>query len=166
MLDIFTSVFDLTLLYVVGIAFLAGVMFGYTGWGAGLVAMPLLTLLFGPVEALAIFIIGALLVIVHIAPDAARKAVAIDHRDSWAQATLARVDLLRSRHDESIARLEHAIELNPNDPYAQGQLGLTLGLAGEPDRAVAWVNEAIHLSPRDPLMPVWYGTLAITNRVA
>lgn len=74
MLDIFTSVFDLTLLYVVGIAFLAGVMFGYTGWGAGLVAMPLLTLLFGPVEALAIFIIGALLVIVHIAPDAARKA--------------------------------------------------------------------------------------------
>lgn len=74
MLDIFTSVFDLTLLYVVAIAFLAGVMFGYTGWGAGLVAMPLLTLLFGPVEALAIFIIGALLVIVHIAPDAARKA--------------------------------------------------------------------------------------------
>ncbi|MEN8197668.1 MAG: hypothetical protein ABFS30_14315, partial [Pseudomonadota bacterium] len=96
------------------------------------------------------------------AAEAAQRAVSIDDRDSWAQATLGRVDLLRNRHRDSVHRLERAIELNPNDPYPHGQLGLTLGLSGEPDRAAIQVEEALRLSPRDPLKPVWLGTLAIT----
>jgi len=49
-------------------------MLGYTGWGGAMVSMPFLTILYGPVEALVIMIIGAVLLTAHLFPAAARIA--------------------------------------------------------------------------------------------
>jgi len=74
MIESFYTVLDLNLVWAIGITFLGGLMLGYTGWGGAMVSMPLLAFLFGPVEALAIMIIGALFLTVHLFPGAARKA--------------------------------------------------------------------------------------------
>ncbi len=54
--------------------FAGGLMLGYTGWGGAMVSMPFLTILYGPVEALVIMIIGAVLITAHLFPSAARQA--------------------------------------------------------------------------------------------
>ncbi len=74
MIESFYAVLEFKLLLAVGITFLGGLMLGYTGWGGAMVSMPLLAFLFGPVEALAIMIIGALFLTVNLFPGAARKA--------------------------------------------------------------------------------------------
>ena len=74
MIESFQAVLELSLLWAVGITFLGGLMLGYTGWGGAMVSMPLLVFLFGPIEALAIMIIGALALTAHLFPSAARKA--------------------------------------------------------------------------------------------
>ena len=56
------------------VTFAGGLMLGYTGWGGAMVSMPFLTILYGPVEALVIMIIGALLVAAYLFPAAARIA--------------------------------------------------------------------------------------------
>ena len=73
MIETFQAVFELRLLWAVGITFLGGVMLGYTGWGGALVSMPLLVFFFGPIEALAILNIGVLVLTAHLFPSAARK---------------------------------------------------------------------------------------------
>ena len=73
MIETFQAVFELRLLWAVGITFLGGVMLGYTGWGGALVSMPLLVFFFGPIEALAILNIGVLVLTAHLFPAAARK---------------------------------------------------------------------------------------------
>lgn len=68
------GVLDANFALAIGIIVLGGIMHGYTGWGGGMVMMPLLSLLFGPVEALAISVIGGILVTVQIYPAALRTA--------------------------------------------------------------------------------------------
>ena len=48
----------LDLLGAVGIGLLGGLMHGYTGWGGAMVMMPLMSVLYGPVHALAIILIA------------------------------------------------------------------------------------------------------------
>ena len=55
-------------------SFAGGLMLGYTGWGGAMVSMPFLTILYGPVEALVIMIIGAVLLTANLFPAAARVA--------------------------------------------------------------------------------------------
>lgn len=74
MLESFFAVLTPDLFGVVAISFVGGLMFGYTGWGAAMIIMPLLTFLYGPIEALAIVIFGAALVTAQLFPSAARKA--------------------------------------------------------------------------------------------
>ena len=74
MLETFIAVLTTDLIWAMIITFAGGLMLGYTGWGGAMVSMPFLTILYGPVAALVIMIIGALLVTGSLFPTAARIA--------------------------------------------------------------------------------------------
>ena len=74
MIETFIAVLTTDLIWAMVITFAGGLMLGYTGWGGAMVSMPFLTILYGPVEALVIMIIGALLVAAYLFPTAARIA--------------------------------------------------------------------------------------------
>ena len=74
MLEAFIAVLTTDLIWAMVVTFAGGLMLGYTGWGGMMVSMPFLTILYGPVEALVIMIIGALLVTGSLFPTAARIA--------------------------------------------------------------------------------------------
>ena len=74
MLETFIAVLTTDLIWAMVITFAGGLMLGYTGWGGAMVSMPFLPILYGPVEALVILIIGALLVAGSLFPTAARIA--------------------------------------------------------------------------------------------
>jgi len=74
MLETFIAVLTTDLIWAMVITFAGGLMLGYTGWGGAMVSMPFLTILYGPVEALVIMMIGALLVTAYLFPTAARIA--------------------------------------------------------------------------------------------
>lgn len=95
------------------------------------------------------------------AAEAARRAVAIDDSNVWGHIALGFVELFAGHHDESVRRLERAIEISPNDPHARGHLGFTLSFSGESQAAAAQIEKAILLSPRDPFLSFWYTALAL-----
>ena len=72
--EFFSDLLTLQFAYVVGIIFLGGLLHGYTGWGGGLVMMPLLTLFYSPAEALFLAAFGALLLVAKMTPAAVRTA--------------------------------------------------------------------------------------------
>ena len=74
MLETFIAVLTTDLIWAMVVTFAGGLMLGYTGWGGAMVSIPFLTILYGPVEALVIMIIGALLVAAYLFPTAARIA--------------------------------------------------------------------------------------------
>ena len=74
MLETFIAVLTTDLIWAMVVTFAGGLMLGYTGWGGAMVSMPFLTILYGPVEALVIMIIGALMVAAYLFPTAARIA--------------------------------------------------------------------------------------------
>jgi len=74
MIETFNAVLTTDLIWAMVVTFAGGLMLGYTGWGGAMVSMPFLTILYGPVEALVIMIIGALLVAAYLFPTAARIA--------------------------------------------------------------------------------------------
>ena len=74
MLETFIAVLTTDLIWAMVVTFAGGLMLGYTGWGGAMVSMPFLTILYGPVAALVIMIIGALLVTASLFPTAARLA--------------------------------------------------------------------------------------------
>ena len=90
MLEIFIAVLTTDLIWAMVITFAGGLMLGYTGWGGAMVTMPFLTILYGPVEALVILIIGALLVAGTLFPSAARIAASV----SYTHQTLPTRDLV------------------------------------------------------------------------
>ena len=73
MLELFQSILTLDLLAASGIGLLGGLMHGYTGWGGAMVMMPLMSILYGPVHALAIILIGGLFVSAQLFPWAIRR---------------------------------------------------------------------------------------------
>ena len=72
--NIFAEVLDTSLLIGTGVAFVSAVIQGYSGFGGGLVVVPILAILFGPIEATAITSIAGLLGNVLLWPDAIKKA--------------------------------------------------------------------------------------------
>lgn len=74
MVEFLSDLLTLHFAYAFGIVILGGLMHGYTGWGGGMVMMPLMTLIFSPVEALALICIGGLLLSVQLYPAAMRMA--------------------------------------------------------------------------------------------
>ena len=74
MLEGFAEVWNAELLYAALIAIFSGIIHGYTGFGAALLMVPLFTLIFGPVDAIAIAITLGLFGSVQLYPRAARDA--------------------------------------------------------------------------------------------
>ena len=72
MTELISDILTLHFLYALGIVFLGGLMHGYTGWGGGMVMMPLMTLLFPPVESLGLICVGGILLTAQMYPAALR----------------------------------------------------------------------------------------------
>ncbi len=75
MLEGVFGVFTTDLAIAAVVAAFSGIIHGYTGFGGALVMVPLLSLLFGPVEAIAVMVISALLGSAHVYAGAARLAL-------------------------------------------------------------------------------------------
>jgi len=81
---------------------------------------------------------------------AARRAVAEDDRDAFCHLALGRAHSLRRRHDEAVAELETALDLNPSLAHANLALGFCLVGGNSPADAIAHLERFEALSPRDP----------------
>jgi tetratricopeptide (TPR) repeat protein len=87
--------------------------------------------------------------------EAARRAIAAEDSDAMTQTALAVCELFSNRHDDAIARITRATELDPNSSLARGYLGTAFSFGGEPDRSIAAIEDAKRLSPRDYLRVIW-----------
>ena len=67
--------FDRDLAYAIGVVLAGGIILGFSGFGAGLVLMPLLSLIYSPREAVAILMIVGVLGSSLLVPDATRHTV-------------------------------------------------------------------------------------------
>tara|TARA_B100000315_G_scaffold260172_1_gene319694 strand:+ start:7300 stop:8046 length:747 start_codon:yes stop_codon:yes gene_type:complete len=74
MLDAFNDVLNYSLLIGAVIAILSAIIQGYSGFGGGLIIVPALAILFGPIPAIAITSIAALFGMAVLLPDAVKKA--------------------------------------------------------------------------------------------
>jgi len=74
LLELIQSILTIDLLAAIGIGFTGGLMHGFTGWGGAMVMMPLMSLMYGPVQSLGIVLIGGMLVSAQLFPWAARRA--------------------------------------------------------------------------------------------
>jgi adenylate cyclase len=84
------------------------------------------------------------------AHEMARKAVELDDRDAEAHTVLGMVALFMRRYEESLRRLETALEINSNLAFGYMWGGGYYALSCESDKARAHLKEAMRLSPRDP----------------
>jgi adenylate cyclase len=81
---------------------------------------------------------------------AARQAVALDEKDSFAHRMMGLLYGWERNFDLAIAHGEKAITLNPNDTIAHVQLGIALTYAGKPWEGIAHFEDALQLNPHDP----------------
>ena len=84
------------------------------------------------------------------ARELALRATRLDNQNEYAHWALGLSYMGLARHEESIAALERALELNPNCSVAYGSLGTALSLVGRVDESIANQEIAIRSNPRDP----------------
>ena len=87
----------------------------------------------------------------------AQQALALDDKDPVAYFAAGRIQMMQGQHDDSIASLETAIELNPSFAQAYHGLGMALTLAGRLGEAKEACIMSERLSPRDPIN--WASTI-------
>jgi adenylate cyclase len=90
----------------------------------------------------------------------AKKAVALDDKESMAHFALGRVQNLRGEYATGVDEFRAAIDLNPSLALAHLGLAFALILTGQLDEAVFESDVAIRLSPRDPYIWVFYNNRA------
>ncbi len=91
---------------------------------------------------------------------AAKKAVALDDKDSVGYFALGRIYLLRGEQDASIAELETALLLNPSFAQAHHGLGFAQVLSGRLEEGAEALDMALRLSPRGPMT---WGTTVVRS---
>ena len=104
--------------------------------------------------------------LIPLAREAARTAIALDEHDPWGHVVLGRVHAYSRDHDNAVAELEKAIQLNPNLPIARGMLGLILAYGGKSEQAIAALDRAIRANPRDPFNVFYHGSYAVAHYLA
>ena len=82
----------------------------------------------------------------------ARRAIMCDDKDAAPYFAAGRIYMMQGKHDESIAAITTALELNPSFAHANHALGFVLSLAGDLKPAKDAARKAIELSPRDPAL--------------
>ena len=95
-----------------------------------------------------------------------RRATQLDDRNEYAHWAFGISGWGLHKHDESIAALERAVELNPNCSLAYGSLGTALGLVGRTDEAIANQQIAIRSNPRDPSIFFRFSGIALASYLA
>lgn len=97
---------------------------------------------------------------------AGRRATALDDSNEYAFWALGISCWPLRKHDEAIAALERAVEINPNCSLAYGSLGSAYAYAGRPNEAIACQEIAIRSNPKDPSIFYRYGGIALAHFVA
>ena len=82
----------------------------------------------------------------------AKKALAIDPKESVAYFARGRIHQQLGESDSAISSLEKAIQLNPNSFYAYHGLAMALALAGRLEESLEFSDKGERISPRDPLL--------------
>ena len=95
-----------------------------------------------------------------------RTAVALDEHDPWGHVVLGRVSAYGRDHENAVAELERAIQLNPNLPLARGMLGLVLAYGGKSEQAITELDRAIRANPRDPFNIFYTGPYSVAHYLA
>lgn len=93
----------------------------------------------------------------------ARRAVALDERDCMNQCVLGRVHVMQCDHEEGIAALELAIQLNPSFAQAYFALGHAMIWCGREEEGIALIERATELSPRDPHLSTFHDLRAMAH---
>jgi adenylate cyclase len=91
---------------------------------------------------------------------AAKRAVELDHADSYARCVLAVAHMWPSRYEAAIEEAEHAVELNPSNAFAFAALAHALDAVGRHDDAIERFEKSIQINPRDPRMHIFLTTMA------
>ncbi len=86
----------------------------------------------------------------------AKKAVALDDTDCYAQWSLGCTYLMGRQYRNSRFHLEQALELNPNDVEARSLYGLFLTYIGQADEALAEYEQAKKVDPHHLAWLPWY----------
>lgn len=103
---------------------------------------------------------------VMLAHDLGRRASELDDRNEYAHWAFGISGWGLGRHEESIAALERAVELNPNCSLAYGSLGTALALVGRVDEAIENQQIAIRSNPRDPSIFFRFSGIALAHYLA
>jgi TolB-like protein len=81
---------------------------------------------------------------------AARRAVSLDDKDSFAFSVLARILSMNCEHDAAVLAGRTAVELNPANAQVRFGYGQALIFSGRTEAALEELIEAMRLSPRAP----------------
>ena len=94
------------------------------------------------------------------------RATRLDDRNEYAHWAYGISCWAFHKHEDSIAALERAVELNPNCSLAYGSLGTVLGLVGRADEAIRNQEIAIRSNPRDPSIFFRFSGMAMAHYLA
>jgi adenylate cyclase len=94
---------------------------------------------------------------------AARAAIALDPRDSWAHSALAGALVFLGRHEDALREAEITVNLNANCALGQSRLAQALIYAGRAREAIAPMQRAIRHNPFDPQIGAFYTLLALAH---
>jgi len=81
-----------------------------------------------------------------------RLAMQLDPMDPESQRIMATIDLWDENHEQALARITRAIELNPSDAFLKARAATFLCFMGDRAGAMRSLQEAESL---DPMLPVW-----------
>jgi TolB-like protein/Flp pilus assembly protein TadD len=101
-----------------------------------------------------------------LAYELGKRATRLDQRNEYAHWAHGISCWGVHKHDESIAALERAVELNPNCSLAYGSLGTILGFVGRSDEAITNQQIAIRSNPRDPSIFFRFSGMAMAHYMA
>lgn len=100
------------------------------------------------------------------AHELARRATRLDDRNEYAHWALGITCWGLRKHEESVAALERAVELNPNCSLAYGSLGTALSLVGRLEESITNQEIAIRSNPRDPSIFFRFTGIALAHLLA
>jgi adenylate cyclase len=95
----------------------------------------------------------------------AKRAVSLDHKDTFAHFAVGRVQSLRREYEESIAELTTALDFNPSFAQAHLGLGFVFTMSGRMQEAIPHLEKAVRLSPRDPRLWSFLNVRALAHHL-
>jgi adenylate cyclase len=91
---------------------------------------------------------------------AAKRAVALDDLDPFAQSVLAYTCTFQQQYEAGVTAARRAVELNPSFALGYHSLGVALTHNGQPHEAIEAEERAIRISPSDPWLFMFLAGLA------